>query len=206
MNSATRLLLAPTTEAWEARVRASFDDTLNGELKSWGDETLGEGDATAMLAAIEDHGAGVVVLGPGLESEPALEIASTLDRERPDLCVLLVADPTPELYRQYIEASRAEFSVAKNVYVATRSGWFSGRSACYLAAGLPVVVQDTGFSELLPTGEGLLCFSSLQQAAEAIAAVERDYDMHKEAARDVARKHFDSDKVLGELLRRCGVC
>ena len=104
MNSATRLLLAPTTEAWEARVRASFDDTLNGELKSWGDETLGEGDATAMLAAIEDHGAGVVVLGPGLESEPALEIASTLDRERPDLCVLLVADPTPELYRQALRA------------------------------------------------------------------------------------------------------
>ena len=113
---------------------------------------------------------------------------------------------TPELYRDYIEGSRAEFSVAKNVYVETRSGWFSCRSVCYLAAGLPVVVQDTGFSEFLPTGEGLLCFSSLEEAVDAITAVERDYEMHKEAARDVARKHFDSDKVLGDLLRRCGVC
>ncbi len=100
MNTKTRVLLAPTTEAWEARVRESFDDTLNGELKSWGDETLGGADTAAMLTAIEDHGAGVVVLGPGLDSEPALEIAATLDRERPDLCVLLVADPTPDLYRQ----------------------------------------------------------------------------------------------------------
>ena len=113
---------------------------------------------------------------------------------------------TPDLYRGYIEASRAEFSVAKNVYVATRSGWFSCRSVCYLAAGLPVVVQDTGFSEFLPAGQGLLAFSSLQEAVDAIKSVERDYETHKEAAREVARKHFDSDKVLGDLLRRCGVC
>lgn len=113
---------------------------------------------------------------------------------------------TPERYRGYIEASRAEFSVAKNVYVATRSGWFSCRSVCYLAAGLPVVVQDTGFSEFLPAGQGLLAFSSLQEAVDAIKSVERDYETHKEAAREVARKHFDSDKVLGDLLRRCGVC
>ncbi len=99
-----RVLLAPTIETWEARVRESFDDTLNGELKSWGDETLGGTNTTEMLAAIEDHGAGVVVLGPGLASEPALEIAATLDRERPDLCVLLIADPTPELYRKALRA------------------------------------------------------------------------------------------------------
>lgn len=111
---------------------------------------------------------------------------------------------TPELYRGYIERSRAEFSVAKNVYVATRSGWFSCRTVCYLAAGLPVVVQDTGFSEILATGEGLLCYSSLEQAADCITAVEHDYDRHREAARDVARRYFESDKVVGELLRRCG--
>jgi hypothetical protein len=113
---------------------------------------------------------------------------------------------TPDRYRNYIETSRAEFSVAKNIYVATRSGWFSCRSVCYLAAGLPVVVQDTGFSEFLPTGEGLLCFSSLVEAADAITAVERNYQVHKEAAREMARQYFDSDRVLGDLLRRCGVC
>lgn len=112
---------------------------------------------------------------------------------------------TPDAYRDYIQGSRGEFSVAKNVYVATRSGWFSCRSVCYLAAGLPVVVQDTGFSEFLPTGAGLLPFSSLTEAAAAIAAVERDYETHREAAREVARTHFDSDRVLGDLLQRCGV-
>jgi pilus assembly protein CpaE len=95
----SRLLLATNEEGWEARVRASYDDTLNGELKSWGTGTDGVGDADGMLRAIEDHGARVVALGPGLEHDDVLQAAATLDRERPDLCVLLVASPTPELYR-----------------------------------------------------------------------------------------------------------
>ena len=96
----SRLLLATSEEGWEARVRESFNDTLNGELKTWGDATLAEGDSTAMLAAITDHGARVVALGPGLGADPALEFAALLDRERPDLCVLLVAEPTQDLYRK----------------------------------------------------------------------------------------------------------
>ena len=104
MSTGTRMLLATTAQGWEARVRASFDDTLNGELKSWGDDTLGGGDAEAMLVAIENHDARVVVLGPGLAAEPALKVAATLDRERPDVCVLLVAEPTPELYRKALRA------------------------------------------------------------------------------------------------------
>lgn len=95
----SRLLLATAETDWEARVRASFDDTLNGELKSWADQ-LTSNHAGAMLRAIEDHGARVVALGPGLDTDAALDAASTLDRERPDLCVLLVAEPTPELYRR----------------------------------------------------------------------------------------------------------
>jgi hypothetical protein len=112
---------------------------------------------------------------------------------------------TAEDYRQYVQRSRGEFSVAKNVYVATRCGWFSCRSVCYLAAGLPVVVQDTGFSELLPTGEGLFAFSGLDEAARGIETVESDYPRHQRAARELARTHFASDVVLGDLLRRVGL-
>jgi hypothetical protein len=107
-------------------------------------------------------------------------------------------------YRDYIAASRGEFSVAKNIYVATRSGWFSGRSACYLAAGRPVVVQDTGFSDVVPTGCGLLPFTDLADAADAIARVERDYDSHRAGARELARTYFDARVVLSDILERIG--
>jgi len=112
---------------------------------------------------------------------------------------------TAEDYRRYIEGSRGEFSVAKNVYVTTRSGWFSCRSVCYLAAGRPVVVQDTGFSDFIPTGHGLFAFSDLDQAVAAIGAVESDYISHQEAARELARSHFDSAVVLGNLLDKVGL-
>lgn len=112
---------------------------------------------------------------------------------------------TADDYRAYIQRSRAEFSVAKNVYVATRSGWFSCRSICYLAAGRPVVLQDTGFSELIPSGEGLLAFADLDGALRAVEAVERDYAGHQQAARELARTHFSSDRVLAEMLHRVGL-
>jgi hypothetical protein len=112
---------------------------------------------------------------------------------------------TAETYRDYILGSRGEFSVAKNVYVATRSGWFSCRSVCYLAAGRPVVVQDTGFSELIPTGLGLLAFSTPEEAVSGIATVEADYPAHQAAARELASTHFDADLVLSEMLDRIGL-
>ena len=112
---------------------------------------------------------------------------------------------TAGIYHDYIAGSRGELSVAKNVYVATRCGWFSCRSVCYLAAARPVAVQDTGFSELIPTGHGLLSFSDLETATAALAAVEADYGDHREAARDVARRHFASDVVLGKLLGQVGL-
>jgi pilus assembly protein CpaE len=96
----TRLLLATEEAGWESRVRASYGDTLNGELRCWDMASDGVGDAAGMLRAIEDHGARVVALGPGLESDAALDAAAALDRARPDLCVLLVAEPTPDLYRK----------------------------------------------------------------------------------------------------------
>jgi hypothetical protein len=108
-------------------------------------------------------------------------------------------------YRSYIQRSRGELSVAKNVYAATRCGWFSCRSVCYLAAGRPVVVQDTGFSELIPTGAGLFAFSNQEEAIEGINCVESDYARHQRAARELARTHFASDVVLGDLLKRIGL-
>ncbi len=108
--------------------------------------------------------------------------------------------PDLESYRAYIENSKAEWSVAKNGYVVGRSGWFSCRSACYLAAGRPVVVQDTGFGCVLPVGEGVLAFTDMKEAVEAIGGVQADYRRHAKAARAVAEEYFDSRKVLSKLV------
>jgi hypothetical protein len=103
-------------------------------------------------------------------------------------------------YRDYILSSRGEFSVAKNAYVRTRSGWFSDRSVCYLAAGLPAVLQDTGFSDWLPTGRGVIAFRTADEAAALLGEVEADYPGHRRAAREVAREFFDHRVVLPKLL------
>jgi hypothetical protein len=103
-------------------------------------------------------------------------------------------------YRRYIQSSKAEWSVAKGGYVRGQAGWFSCRSACYLAAGRPVVVQDTGFGAILPTGEGILAFRTMEEAVAAIREVESDYGRHAKAARAIAEEYFDSDKVLPRLI------
>jgi hypothetical protein len=112
---------------------------------------------------------------------------------------------TMDDYRRYIQGSRGEFSVAKNVYVETGSGWFSCRSVCYLAAGRPTVLQDTGFSEVIPTGEGLVAFTTPDEAALAVERVEADYATHTAAARALAEEVFDARIVLEDLLTRVGM-
>ena len=111
---------------------------------------------------------------------------------------------TPASYAEFIRGSEAELSIAKSGYVASRSGWFSDRSAAYLASGRPVVAQETGFSEVLPTGEGLLAFSTVEEAAAVVAAVERDPVRHGKAARALAEEHLDARKVLPRLLDALG--
>lgn len=108
-------------------------------------------------------------------------------------------------YQEHIYASRGEFTVAKDLVVRTRSGWFSDRSVCYLAAGKPVVTQETGFSKFVPTGRGLFAFSSSEEAAAAIEEINRDYADHCRAAREIATAYFSSDHVLAELCREAGV-
>lgn len=108
-----------------------------------------------------------------------------------------------EAYLDFIGRSRGEFSVAKNVYVATRSGWFSERTLAYLADGKPAIVQDTGWSDIIPTGEGVFAFCTADDIASAVEAIAKDYRHHCKAARKIAEEYFNSDKVFGALLRQC---
>lgn len=111
----------------------------------------------------------------------------------------------PEAYRQYIVDSRGEWTVAKDQNVRLRSGWFSDRAATYLASGRPVVSQETGFSNLLPTGCGLFGFSTVEEAAEAIEEINSNYSKHSRCASEIAREEFEAEKVLTKLLRQAGV-
>jgi hypothetical protein len=110
-----------------------------------------------------------------------------------------------ESYREFIQFSRAEFSVAKSGYVKSHSGWFSDRTACYLASGKPAVVQSTGFEWRLPTGDGLLTFGNVQEAVDGIERMERDYQAHSEASRRIAEERLDARLVLGSMLNQVGL-
>jgi len=138
-----------------------------------------------------------------------LELALAIEPDDPDRQRLLdhgwrLADPTvvatPERYRDFVSGSLGEFSCAKGGYVGTNSGWFSDRSACYLAAGRPVVLQATGFEDVLPTGVGVIAVHTAEEAADALAEVRGDYARHTAAAQDLAREYFDAERLLGDAL------
>lgn len=144
-----------------------------------------------------------------------LELCLAIHPNEPDLSTLTanhwrLSAPrehcaTPDSYRDYIRSSRGECTAVKHGYSAGRTGWFSDRSACYLAAGRPVIVQDTGIGAHVPTGVGLLTFTDLDSAAEALQQVERDYDRHAAGAAAFAREHLDSDRVLSRLVELAGL-
>jgi hypothetical protein len=134
--------------------------------------------------------------------------------ERKDLAALAengwqLVDParvagTPADYQRFIQGSKAEFGIAKSGYVASRCGWFSDRSLCYLASGKPVLAQGTGFRDFLPAGAGLFSFEDVEDVLAALEELNRDYRRHSRAARAVAEDYFDSDRVLTRLLQRIG--
>jgi hypothetical protein len=124
----------------------------------------------------------------GWEAPDGLEVSRDLDR-----------------YRDYIRSSRAELTVVKEVNATLKSGWFSDRSACYLASGRPVITGDTGFSTALPVGEGLFAFETLDEAMTAIKAVEAAPEKYGARARELAEEHFDAEKVLTGLLGELGL-
>jgi hypothetical protein len=117
--------------------------------------------------------------------------------------VALSRDPWP--YRDYIMSSQAELTVARDLNVRLRSGWFSERSACYLASGRPVITQDTGFGTVLPTGKGLFAFNNTDDILTALDAIQSDYATQSQAARDIAHEYFAYDRVLPKLLEDLGL-
>ena len=147
-----------------------------------------------------------VALAPALAIDPAeTGDLAALARGGWELIDPATAAGTPEGYRDFVRSSRGELSIAKSGYVLSGSGWFSDRSACYLASGRPVVAQDTGFGRRLATGEGLLAFATPAEAVDALARVDADYARHAAAARRIAADELDSAIVLGALLAHAGV-
>ena len=155
---------------------------------------------------------GVPGLVPGVRFELALDIHAGDDADAAALRSggwSLVAPAAvagdPVAYRAYLARSAGEFGVAKHLYVATAGGWFSDRSACYLASGRPVVAQDTGWPAHYPTGAGLLSFATPDGAAAAVESVRSDPARHAKAARQMAEQCFGSDRVLARLLAELGI-
>jgi hypothetical protein len=119
-------------------------------------------------------------------------------------------DPRPisadlDSYQRFIAGSRGEFTVAKDIYVRTNSGWFSDRAVCYLASGRPVVTMRTGFDRLHPVGHGLFDFATHDEAVAAVDAIAGDYRRHSRAAREIAREHFGGERVVREMLDEVGL-
>jgi hypothetical protein len=135
------------------------------------------------LAVSDDSEANRLLPANGWHTTPAIDVSLTLDR-----------------YRDFIVDSTAEFTVARDQYVRPRTGWFSDRSASFLAAGRPVITQETGFSDFLPTGSGLFGFDDIDGVLAAIDAIESDPVAHSQAAREIAREYFATDRVLPPLL------
>jgi hypothetical protein len=142
--------------------------------------------------------------------ELAIDIDSSPNHERAVRGGFTFISPVPmsldiDNYRTYVSSSRGEFTVAKDLYARTRSGWFSDRTVCYLAAGRPVITQKTGFEKFVPTGEGLMAFDGPDGAVEAIKEVNRDYPRHARAAREIAAEYFDAVKLLDAMAEAIGL-
>ena len=110
-----------------------------------------------------------------------------------------------DAYKRYIQQSRGEFTVARDQYVRPNTGWFSDRTCCYLAAGRPVITQETGFSKFLPSGRGLFGFRTMDGILQAVDAIESDYAGHCRAAREIAVEYFSAEKVVGSVMQRAGL-
>jgi len=111
--------------------------------------------------------------------------------------------PTPEAYREYLSASRAEILCPKPMFREWRTGWFSDRSVCYMALGRPVLAEDTGFGDFIPTGRGVLSFRDIDEAAAGVAEIDGNYEHHSRVARELAGDLLNSDRQLRAMLEVC---
>jgi hypothetical protein len=151
-----------------------------------------------------------------MEAKQRIELALTIGQhDFEDIGLLLghnwrIRDPylyagDPHSYREFIQNSRAEFSLAKSGYVKSNSGWISDRTVCYIASGKPALVQSTGFDWRVPTGHGLLTFKTVDEAVAGIHCINQNYLSHCNAARRIAEEYFNSDVVLGCMLEKVGL-
>ena len=179
---------------WDQSVK---DLEYNGERYSWSKhreflKILELPSRTAqefsLALAIDDRATVEMLEGYGWRVEDAYQVSETL-----------------ESYRDYIWGSRGELTVAKDMNVRLHSGWFSERSACYLAAGKPLVTQETGFSKSIPTGLGLYAFQKLEDIPPAIEAINGDYPRHSQAAKEIAAEYFDAEKLLRQVMIEAGL-
>src|SRR5581483_10916829 len=155
-----------------------------------------------MLIDLPRRAAQELELGVEIDNQAELDM---FQRQGWVLTNPLLVSQDLDAYRNYIRTSRGEFTAAKDAVVRTRSGWFSDRSVCYLAAGKPVVVQETGFSKFIPTGRGLFAFSTADEARAALEAVNRNYPAQARAAHEIARAYFDAAQVFPKLLQDVGL-
>jgi hypothetical protein len=182
-----------TVMNWSAARRLKYDG------KTWGQKDVELQRIIDLPARVPDIRLAIAV-APSKEAFPAEQF------RRRGWQVFDAASRVPDWqsYRDFIHDSRGEFSVAKETYVKARTGWFSCRSACYLAAGRPVVTQDTGWSKHIPPGPGLLAFDDVDGAAEALRAIMAEPALHASKARTIAETYFDSRIVLRDLLKGLG--
>ncbi len=207
---AWRPLWPPVVLDWWAGTAALARDRFT-TVGAWRDYGYLELDGRTLGPKVEEFTKFIEL--PRVAAEQ-LELTLAIDDDDPDRELLRthgwrLEDPslvsTPARFRDYICGSLGEFSCAKGGYVGTRSGWFSDRSACYLAAGRPVVLQSTGFEDVLPVGEGVFAVGNVDEAAAAIAEVRGDYERHQAAARELAREFFDAKRLLARMLEESGL-
>jgi hypothetical protein len=141
------------------------------------------------------------LLAMSIHPDESRDLASLVEHQW-QLCDPARVAGAPWDYQAFVGGSKAEFGIAKSGYVVSQCGWFSDRTVCYLASGRPAIAQDTGFSSLLPTGEGLFAFRTIDDVLAGIESLNSDYERHRRAARTLAEDVFDSDKVLEALLQR----
>src|SRR5262249_54212549 len=122
-----------------------------------------------------------------------------------EVCDAVAETIDPDAYRSFIQESKAELGFAKSMYIETRSGWVSDRTQCYLASGRAALVRGTGFGATIPTGDGLLTFEDADGVLAGIEEIERDYDRHARAARELAAEQFDAATVVGDVLERARI-
>ena len=193
-------------ELWENAGPPRLAYTTVGKWDSQGRDMEYQGESFTWRKRIEWYRYLDLPRKSGQTFELAMDVESVPgDRELLTEHGWQIADPMsvstdPWSYRDYLRGSRGEFTVGKDMNVRLKSGWFSDRAACYLAAGRPVVEQDTGFGQVLPLGRGLHAFKTVDEAAEAIGVIERDYDKASAHASEVARDYFAANRVLGSIL------